>query len=85
MPPSREVNAQILNVSCTCSPDQIPLAASVVLSTVLLLRGLILAPELSKTNWTFCWTPVTSKPFNGTTFSRLFTRIHVGLSGYRYT
>lgn len=50
-----------------------PLAASVVLSTVRRLRGLILAPEASSRSSTFFATPVTSSPFNGITLSRPFT------------
>ena len=50
-----------------------PLAASVVLSTVRRLRGLILAPDASSRSSTFFATPVTSRRFNGTTLSRPFT------------
>ena len=63
----------ILKSWSTCRPLQTPRADSVVLSTVRLLRGLILAPDESSRSWTFFCIPFTSNPFRGTTLSLLFT------------
>lgn len=50
-----------------------PLAASVVLSTVRRLRGRIFAPDESRRSWTFLWMAVTSNDFRGMTLSLLLT------------
>ena len=44
-----------------------------VLSTVRLLSGFILAPDESRRSWTFFWIPFTSNPLRGTTLSLLLT------------
>ena len=54
-----------------------PLADSVVLTTILRLSGTIFAPDESSSSWTLLATPLVSKPFNGMTFSLLFTGQHV--------
>jgi len=51
-----------------------PLVASVVLITGLRLRGFILAPEASRSSWTFCWMAETSRPLRGMTLSRLLAK-----------
>jgi len=50
-----------------------PLAASVVLSTVRRLSGRIFAPDESRRSCTFLWIAVTSNEFRGMTFSLLLT------------
>ena len=50
-----------------------PLADSVMLSTVRRLRGTIFAPEESSSSWTFFSIPFTSKSRKGMTLSLLFT------------
>ena len=50
-----------------------PLADSVVLSTVRRLSGHIFAPDESRRSWTFLWMAVTSKDFRGMTLSLLLT------------
>ena len=50
-----------------------PLAASVVLSTVRRLSGRIFAPDESRRSWTFLWMAVTSSDFRGMTLSLLLT------------
>jgi len=56
-----------------CRPLQMPLAASVVLSTGF-FKCFIFAPEESSSNLTLLCIVVTSKPFNDITLSRLFTK-----------
>lgn len=50
-----------------------PLADSVVLSTVRRLSGRIFAPDESRRSWTLLWMAVTSNDFRGMTLSLSLT------------
>ena len=64
---------QIRKGSVTWRPLQIPLVASVTLTTGLRFKGTIFAPEESRRSWTFCCIWVTSRPLSPMIFSREFT------------
>ena len=81
------LNTVTAHYSCgrgACNPLHIPLADSVMLSTVRRLRGTIFAPEESSSSWTFFSIPVTSKSLRPMTLSRLLTvEVVRGKRGHR--